>query len=90
MTTLADTGQIYVTYAAARSYIEHSGLREEEARRELTRLLCRATQRNRGPSETAAELWRYRSRTEAVDISARVVREPPLAIVVAISVRDYA
>lgn len=80
---LADAGQVYVTMAAARSYAAAMSLREEEARRDLTELLLDAHRTDPGPPE----LWRYRSRAQGVDISARVSREGPLLVIVAASIR---
>lgn len=92
----AGIGQVYVTLAAARSYLADmerlgdapTGI--EEARRELTELLLDATT---GPLHGLAagqpEAWRARSRTTGLDVSARVAREGRLAIVVSVTVRDY-
>ena len=71
--TLGETGQIFVTYAAARSFIEPGGYKEHEieaARRALTDLLIDARQQsNRGT-------WRTRKRSTKLDISAVVVTDP--------------
>ena len=52
---------------------------------ELTRYCCEATLREEGPPA----YYRYRSRPEGVDLTLRVVDEPPLAIVVALEARRY-
>lgn len=82
--TLGQTGQVYVTLAAAREYatVEDAGI--EEARRELTELLLAA-------KESASEpgLWRFRRRSEGLDVTARVVQERELLVVTSVSVRDY-
>jgi hypothetical protein len=83
---LYQTGQIYVTASAARTYADWGGWQVEEARRDLTELLLDATQRE---TERPPELWRIRSRTESVDITARVAREGRLAVVVSINARRY-
>lgn len=83
---LYQTGQVYVTFAAAQAYARHCDLQLEQARRELTEYLHEAT---RVGTEDQPELWRRRSRTEALDVSARVSREGRLAVVVSVSVRDY-
>ncbi len=88
MTALADTGQVYATLAAARRYARWSGLRLEEARRELTELLLES-RRNQQDNRDGTEGWRYRSRTRGVDIHAHIARDGPLALVVHIRVRDY-
>lgn len=67
--TLGETGQIFVTYAAARLFIEPGGFKEHEveaARRTLTELLIDARQHPSGkhgvrgseaPSSTSAPSW---------------------------------
>ena len=70
-TTLADTGSVYVTGRAMIAYARARDLQEEEARRELTRLLMGA--RRKGPSQTGAEQWRARTRSLGVDVTAHVV-----------------
>lgn len=85
--TLGQTGQIYVTDAAAKTYADEYGIGVAEARRELTEHLMQAS---RPASDTGTpELWRRRSRSAGVDISARVSRERGMAVVVAINVRDH-
>ncbi|HEU4727038.1 MAG TPA: hypothetical protein VFT22_04095 [Kofleriaceae bacterium] len=75
--TLGETGQIFVTYAAARSFIEPGGYKEHEiesARRALTDLLIDARQQpNRGT-------WRTRKRSTKLDISAVVEPEGRLQL----------
>lgn len=83
---LSETGQVYVTERAAKTYAEALGMKLSEARHELTELLMEAHQVGESiPGEL--ESWRYRSRTEGLDISARVARKPNLAEVVAVNVR---
>lgn len=87
-TYLHQTGTVYVTAAAARTYGEETGLRPEEARRELTEYLLDATQT--APAQDGRpEAWRRRTRSSGVDVTARVSREGRLAVVVSVSVRGY-
>lgn len=85
---LGQTGAVYVTLAAAQQYADASRLQIETARRELTEHLLDAT-RPESSAWESPEQWRFRRRSAGVDITARVVREGPLAVVVAISVREY-
>lgn len=89
---LGQTGQILVTDAAARTYVDEYRIGMAEARRELTAHLMQASRpesdRNRAIKD-GPELWRRRNRASGVDISARVVREDGMAVVVAVSVRDH-
>lgn len=88
-TTLATTGQIVVSMAAAWEYARARGLEgAEEARRELTALLVESRRTGTQP-QSGAEGWRRRSRTHGVDVTAHVTRDGPLAIVVHVGVRDY-
>lgn len=80
-------GQAYVTGSAALQYGRHTGQQLEDARRDLTMLLMRA--HRTGTTDTGAERWRIRDRVEAVDVSATVVRQDGLAVVTAVSVREY-
>jgi len=86
--TLASAGQVYITLAAARTYAQATGRGEEEARRELTELLLEARLRAPATVERPAE-YRYRSRALRTDITARVVVEGSILVVVAVSVREY-
>ena len=87
---LSSLGQIYVTLAAALEYArpiagESEGMRDEEARRELTELLVESA---RVREEHDGQIVvRARSKTLGVDVTAHVVREPPLLVVVHVSVR---
>lgn len=81
---LASTGQVYVTLAAARIYAQAAGVEIEQARRELTLWLLDAVEVDRG---AVPEKWRWRRRSR-VDVSALVVREGPLALVVSVGVRS--
>lgn len=83
---LAEVAVPYVSYTAARAYADHAGIEVERARRDLTAMLCEAI-----PVDELAEpeRWRYRSHDTGLDISVRLVREPPLAIVTAVSIRPY-
>jgi len=87
-TSLADTGQVFVTLAAARSYAEYEQLQLEEARRELTELLLDAH-----PSGTREpgrpERWRARRKSTGLDLQASVVREGRLAVIVSINIREF-
>ena len=85
MTRLADEGQILVTQRAAEQYADAARLGVEEARRELTVVLLDA-HRVAGDTETP-ERWRARSRTLGIDVSARVVRQDGLLVVVGCSRR---
>lgn len=84
--TLGETGQIFVTYAAARRFIEPGGYKEHEveaARRALTELLLDARQQpNRGT-------WRTRRRSTKLDISAVVEPEGRLLVVTFIDAQPY-
>lgn len=83
---LGALGQVYVTLGAATRYAEQCGLRAEEARRELTTLLLEG----RVLSQEGGRLRvRYRSRTTALDITAQVIHEPPLYVVVAAQARHH-
>jgi len=84
---LGDTGQVYVTYSAARSYATFTGAEPEEARHRLTELLLDAERK--GSAENGAERYRYRSRSEGVDITAHVSHEHGgrLAVVTHVHVR---
>lgn len=81
---LCETGTVYVTLAAARSALAEWGGGEEHARRRLTEVLldARAVDRTVSP-----EQWRARQRSTGVDVTARIVREGRLAVVVSCSVR---
>ena len=84
--TLGQTGQIFVTYAAARSFIEPGGYREHEvetARRALTELLIDARQ------QTDPQSWRTRKRSTKLDISAIVQQEGRLLVVTYITAQPY-
>lgn len=78
--TLYEKSNVYVTTAAADQYAAARGLRQEEARRELTTLLLDATEQANGS-------WRRRNKSRNVDISARVELTDDLAIVTHVSVR---
>lgn len=81
---LGDTGQIYVTDKAWRLYARLIEGEPEESRRELTRLLVSA--KPRPPNDNGTEVWRYRGRpapeSERVEVTASVVREDGLVLVV--------
>jgi hypothetical protein len=84
--TLGQTGQIFVTYAAARSFIEPGGYKEHEveaARRALTELLIDARQ------QTDPQSWRTRKRSTKLDISAIVQPEGRLLVVTYITAQPY-
>jgi hypothetical protein len=85
--TLGSLGQVYVTLRAARDYAAARGLREEEARREITEQILEARLTAEAVGDRPAT-FRRRSRTTGVDITARVVREGQLLLVVAVSVRS--
>jgi hypothetical protein len=84
--TLGETGQIFVSYAAAKKFIEPGGYKEHEveaARRALTELLIDARQQpNRGT-------WRTRKRSTKLDISAVVEPEGRLLVVTFIDAQPY-
>lgn len=82
---LCDAGQIYVTVAAAERYATARQMLTEGARKELTAILLDAKLMLDGEPQT----WRARSRSTQVDITATVVREGRLLVVVATNVRDY-
>jgi len=81
--TLAQTGALFVTHAAAERYAEFSGLLIEGARKELTALLLDAWLVKSGEPQS----WRYRSARKRLDISATIVREGRLFVVVSVNVR---
>lgn len=84
--TLGETGQIFVTHAAARLFIEPGGFKEHEveaARRALTELLIDARQ------HPQRETWRTRKRSTKLDISAVVEREGRLLVVTFIDAQPY-
>lgn len=87
---LRERGNVYVTLAALDAYLDFldGSPGDEEARRELTRYACDATLREESTPGRPA-LYRYRSRSVDLDLSLRVVDEPPLAIVVALDARRY-
>ena len=85
--TLGQTGQIFVTYAAARSFIGPGGFQEHEveaARRALTDLLIDARQHQGDPHS-----WRTRKRSTKLDISAIVQPEGRLLVVTHILAQPY-
>jgi hypothetical protein len=85
--TLGETGQIYVTLAAARQFMEGAGYQEHEletARRRVTELLLDARPRQADP-----RMWRARKRSTKLDISALVEQEGRLFVVTFISVQPY-
>jgi hypothetical protein len=85
--TLGETGQIYVTLAAARQFMEGAGYQENEletARRRATELLLDARPRQADP-----RMWRARKRSTKLDISALVEQEGRLFVVTFISVQPY-
>ncbi len=89
-TTLGARGQVYVTLRAATAYqrgIRRADLRIEEARRELTEQLLDA-HCTREAEGTRAASYRARSHTTQLDISATVVLEGHLYVVVAANVRE--
>jgi hypothetical protein len=84
--TLGESGQIFVTYAAARRFIEPGGFKEHEteaARRALTELLLDARQAPNGGT------WRTRKRSTKLDISAVVEPEGRLLVVTYIDAHPY-
>lgn len=88
---LSAAGCVFVTLAAAREAVRQMpALRwgEEEARRILTEALLDARLTTPATDRDPA-LYRARSRARQLDINARVVVEGRLAVVVAVSVRDY-
>ncbi|MGN6103724.1 MAG: hypothetical protein ACTHU0_01340 [Kofleriaceae bacterium] len=81
--TLAATGHVFVSLAAAREYARYEGLQEEQARRELTDLLLDAREVSGEPG-----MWRTRKRSVGLDIKVRVVVEGRLHVVVRVHVRE--
>lgn len=89
---LYETGEIYVTPGAVDTYagwLDRLGLRmsRTEAQADLAELL-RDAYRVTGDTETP-ERWRYRRSSERIDVTARVVREGRMAVIVSVSVRGY-
>jgi hypothetical protein len=82
---LATLGQVYVTLTAAEQYAKQRSLRIEEARRELTELLLDARVLDEAPPMRI----RARSRATQIDVSARVLREGRLLVVVSVEARDH-
>lgn len=82
---LGARGQIYVTARATTQYAEARQLRTEEARRELTEYLLDARIQHEGPPMQV----RARSHSTQVAITAQVVREGRLLVVVSAHARDY-
>jgi hypothetical protein len=80
---LPTAGTIYVTIAAATTAAEVWRCGVEEARRRLCVLLHDAHQVDPAPPEQ----WRAKRRSTGWDVTARVSREPPLAVVVSCAVR---
>jgi hypothetical protein len=85
--SLADTGQVYVTFEAARTYAAYERLEIEEARRELTEILLNAHPSGQ-PEPGRPERWRARQRSIDLDVQASVVREGRLAVVVHVNIRE--
>lgn len=83
--TLAETGQVYVSLAAAREFARAEQITsgDEAARRELTELLLDAKE-----SLTEPGKWRARKRSSGMDVTARVVCEGRLLVVTTVGVRD--
>jgi len=84
--TLGETGQIFVTYAAARLFMEPAGYQEHEveaARRALTDLLIDARQ------QTDPQSWRTRKRSTKLDISAIIQPEGRLLVVTHVLAQPY-
>ncbi len=90
---LSSQGQINITLRAAKQYVGASrathdeALGIEESRRELLELLSQAV-RIEGDTETP-ERWRFRRKSERIDITARVVREGGIMSVVSVTARSY-
>lgn len=82
---LGQVGALYVTEHASRAYARARNLSLEEARRELTELLLDAT---RPAPRSDADLWRRR--IETLDVSARVVCERRLVLVMTVVARRRA
>ena len=80
---LPTAGTIYVTLAAAQTAAEAWRCDVEEARRRLCVHLHDAHQVDPHPPEQ----WRAKRRSTGWDVTARVSREPPLAVVVSCAVR---
>lgn len=90
-----------MTLSAARSYArglvaiggeppgDEVAAPHERARRELTSHLITATCTTEAPTPDGTALYRARSRATQLDISARVVAEGRLLVVVACNVRAY-
>ena len=86
---LIDAGIPYVTLAAAQSAVDVLGVSGVgDAQRKLTALLADANQTSAAEGGRPAA-YRARSRSHGWDVTARVSIEPPLAVVVAVSVRRY-
>lgn len=89
--TLGSLGQVYVTGRVAIDYGRAVGLEVETARRQLTELLLDARLSGEAEEESGRPAtFRRRSRTVGVDLIACVSHEPPLLVVVSITVRRLA
>lgn len=86
---LGERGQIFVTLAAARTYAEARRLAPEEARRELTELLLDARCNREATDSDKTAHYRARSRTTQIDLSATVIQEGRLLLVLSAHGRDY-
>lgn len=88
---LGELGNVYATLAAVDVYRDVFGGREEEARRELTRLLLEAKPKQGERLFVKGEKtkFRFRSRTEGRDLTAHVARQGGLLVVVALTARPF-
>ncbi len=85
---LGEVGAIHVTTAAARSFATFARVDLDLARHGLAALLVNARQTHAAIDGTPAR-WRARSRSNGVDVTARVVPQGGRMVVVSASVRPY-
>lgn len=83
---LSQRGQIFVSLAAAAKFAEARRLRIEEARRELTEIMLDAREQSVDGDRIKC---RARSRSTQLDITAQIVQEGRLLVVISVDARDY-
>jgi hypothetical protein len=86
---LGARGEISITRTAVQTYATKRRLPVEEARSELTALLLEARCTREATATNEVAHYRARSRATQLDISATVVHQGPLHVVLSVNVRDY-
>lgn len=90
--TLGRIGNVYVTLAAARRFLEAAGYERHEiesARRELTELLLDARRKGRQATIPADGVWRARRRSTGYDVHAVIHTIGRLLVVATVTVQTY-